>query len=244
VRHEKSFGETFAAATEEFKNEECVSLLLELETKRNPSLQRALGTNPLTAFSNIHMVDAYLGPLHYAVFYNDIDILQLALAAGSNPSRRFGLLGITPLHNVCTYRNPEIVETLLAFGADPTLLDRRGRTPLHELCAHRDFLKKTPLSFLKSLYHEAIDLDLPDSSGYSILQYLAIAGHGEGLKTALDYSKNVDFCECLSIFLQHGGKFDGRQSLEDMVRGLALPQHRIEQLLGVFLEASYNKSNT
>eukprot|EP01041_Mallomonas_annulata_P009579 gene9579-19905_t len=58
-------------------------------------------------------------PIHAAVSYGHIQLIQILLTAGANPNLR-DLDGDTPLH-VCELR--EVAELLIAHGADPLLLN-------------------------------------------------------------------------------------------------------------------------
>lgn len=63
-------------------------------------------------------------PIHAAVSYSHIDVIQLLLSAGANPNLR-DPDGDCPLHVVET---PEVADILLSNGADPTLLNNAGET--------------------------------------------------------------------------------------------------------------------
>src|SRR5207244_6388655 len=68
--------------------------------------------------------------LHWAVHFDDVEMVQLLLGAGANV-KATNRLGVTPLSLACVNGNATIVEKLLVAGADPNAaLSELGETPL------------------------------------------------------------------------------------------------------------------
>lgn len=79
-------------------------------------------------------------PLHLAVIHQQPAVaLQLIQIIINTPQSKFinqlNHLGQSPLHLAVITKQPKLVEVLLRVGADPSLLDRDGRTAVH-LAAH------------------------------------------------------------------------------------------------------------
>uniref|UniRef100_A0A8B9KM39 Nuclear factor of kappa light polypeptide gene enhancer in B-cells 2 (p49/p100) n=1 Tax=Astyanax mexicanus TaxID=7994 RepID=A0A8B9KM39_ASTMX len=79
-------------------------------------------------------------PLHLAVIHQQPAVaLQLIQTIINTPQSKFinklNHLGQGPLHLAVITKQPKLVEALLRVGADPSLLDRDGRTAVH-LAAH------------------------------------------------------------------------------------------------------------
>uniref|UniRef100_A0A8C2KTL6 Nuclear factor of kappa light polypeptide gene enhancer in B-cells 2 (p49/p100) n=1 Tax=Cyprinus carpio TaxID=7962 RepID=A0A8C2KTL6_CYPCA len=79
-------------------------------------------------------------PLHLAIIHQQPVVVQQLIQALSNtPQQKFinklNKLNQAPLHLAVITKQPRLVEMLMKTGADPSLLDREGRTALH-LAAH------------------------------------------------------------------------------------------------------------
>ena len=67
--------------------------------------------------------------LHWAVLHDDVETVDLLLAAGAN-AKVANRYGITPLTVACTNGNAAIIEKLLGAGADPNTASSEGETVL------------------------------------------------------------------------------------------------------------------
>ncbi|XP_065152937.1 nuclear factor NF-kappa-B p100 subunit-like isoform X2 [Paramisgurnus dabryanus] len=79
-------------------------------------------------------------PLHLAVIHQQDRVVQQLIQTMLNSPQpkfinKFNKLSQTPLHLAVITKQPKLVEMLMRTGADPSLLDRDGRTALH-LAAH------------------------------------------------------------------------------------------------------------
>lgn len=67
--------------------------------------------------------------LHWAVYYNDEDLVRQLIRRGADVTRRNDF-GATPLSQAAITGNPDIIERLLKAGADADELGADGQTPL------------------------------------------------------------------------------------------------------------------
>ncbi|KAA0717893.1 NF-kappa-B p100 subunit DNA-binding factor KBF2 [Triplophysa tibetana] len=79
-------------------------------------------------------------PLHLAIIHQKPAVVQqlihlMTKSPQQKSINKFNNLSQTPLHLAVITKQPKLVEILMRIGADPSLLDRDGRTALH-LAAH------------------------------------------------------------------------------------------------------------
>ena len=67
-------------------------------------------------------------PINSAAAGQHVDIVQMLLARGANPSARQGE-GFTPLHAAAENGQVEMIQLLLAHGAEPNALSNKNKTP-------------------------------------------------------------------------------------------------------------------
>jgi ankyrin repeat protein len=94
---------------------------------RQPEVAKALlaaGANACLASSNA----LRLAPLHSAVASDSVELVELLLANGADPSPRESSGG-TPLHSAAGHGNTAIIELLLKAGADKEARTKDGKTP-------------------------------------------------------------------------------------------------------------------
>uniref|UniRef100_A0A8C1BA48 Nuclear factor of kappa light polypeptide gene enhancer in B-cells 2 (p49/p100) n=1 Tax=Cyprinus carpio carpio TaxID=630221 RepID=A0A8C1BA48_CYPCA len=123
-------------------------------------------------------------PLHLAIIHQQPVVVQQLIQALSNtPQQKFinklNKLNQAPLHLAVITKQPRLVEMLMKTGADPSLLDREGRTALH-LAAHigDETILRLILGLLGERYAHLIN-----SVAFGILQHtvfhLAVKKDGE-----------------------------------------------------------------
>ncbi|XP_052469119.1 nuclear factor NF-kappa-B p100 subunit [Carassius gibelio] len=135
-------------------------------------------------------------PLHLAVIHQQpIVVQQLIQALSNTPQQKFinklNKLNQAPLHLAVITKQPKLVEMLMKTGADPSLLDREGRTALH-LAAHTG--DETILRLILGLLGErsAHLINSADFSGqYPV--HLAVKKDGE---------------RCLGLLVEAGAKIN------------------------------------
>ena len=102
-------------------------------------------------------------PLHFAVYYQNKDILEVLLKNGANPNtREYNDVGLcTPLHRAIERNNYEVCKTLLLNGADPNITEKNGFTALHYAA------RKGYEDIVKLLIDFGVDINKRDGFGYN-----------------------------------------------------------------------------
>lgn len=102
-------------------------------------------------------------PVHYAIYYENNDILEVLLKYGANPNVKEieGIGGCTPIHRAVEKNNYELVQTLLKAGADPNITEKNGFTTLH-LAARKGYKE-----IAKLLIDSGVDTNKRDANGYN-----------------------------------------------------------------------------
>jgi ankyrin repeat protein len=77
--------------------------------------------------------------LHFAVFSNNYDIVNLFLKYGADPNKTDNI-GQTPIYRIVFGDNDKIINLLLKNGADINLKDKDGNTPLHIAVLTKNYL--------------------------------------------------------------------------------------------------------
>ncbi len=104
-------------------------------------------------------------PLHLAVNYNLLSIVELLLEKGADVSAT-NKYGQTPLHRV-SGDNPEILKQLVQAGADVDGRDGTGDTPLLDACSGAN------LKLVRQLLEAGADATAVDKQGNNGLHHLA-----------------------------------------------------------------------
>ena len=68
-------------------------------------------------------------PLGHAASDGNLEAVEFLIKSGANVNRRSA--AGSPLHSACAWGQLKIVKVLLAHGANPSALDKNGRTPLY-----------------------------------------------------------------------------------------------------------------
>ncbi|KAK8187634.1 ankyrin repeat-containing domain protein [Phyllosticta paracitricarpa] len=129
--------------------------------------------------------DAGASALYSAVYDGDVELLQMAVRFGADPSFR-EQNGETPLHMACQCDQAQLTSILLEAGADHSIQGLNGRTPLH-IAAYWGFN-----DCLKLLLEHGADVSMQDNNGSTAL-HLAICDANE---------------KCVELLLHHGAKID------------------------------------
>lgn len=106
-----------------------------------------------------------LGPLHWASFRNDVDVINALLKHGADVNARGGS-GYTALHVAANQDNFLAMKALLVDGLDLDVIDDEGRTPL----VHA--INGESLQCALMLVHQGADVDICSAKGRSPLHYV------------------------------------------------------------------------
>uniref|UniRef100_A0A7N6C0Y1 RHD domain-containing protein n=1 Tax=Anabas testudineus TaxID=64144 RepID=A0A7N6C0Y1_ANATE len=138
-------------------------------------------------------------PLHLAIIHQQTDVMQqlihtLLSSQQQNILNTANHLRQTPLHLAVITRQVKAVEMLLSAGADPSLLDKDGRTPLHlAALAGDNSMLRYLLAHLNECHGHLINS--PDYHGLNPL-HLAVRRDGERtLRLLVEGGANVDAAE-------------------------------------------------
>ncbi len=103
-----------------------------------------------------------------AAKFGRLDVLQLLLARGADPSRRASNgPGHTPLHVAAEYNQLEAVRMLLDAGVSPNVLNNWQQTPLMQLAMTGERLP-AEWDVVATLIAAGADLNLADNRGFTI----------------------------------------------------------------------------
>ncbi|XP_042357482.1 nuclear factor NF-kappa-B p100 subunit [Plectropomus leopardus] len=135
-------------------------------------------------------------PLHLAIIHQQTGVIQqlihtLLSSQQQNILNTANHLRQTPLHLAVITRQVKVVEVLLRAGADPTLLDKDGRSPLHLAALAGDNATLRPLLAHLGERHAHL-VNTPDYHGLHPL-HLAVRRDGE---------------RCLRLLVEGGAKIN------------------------------------
>uniref|UniRef100_A0A7N8YGN9 Nuclear factor of kappa light polypeptide gene enhancer in B-cells 2 (p49/p100) n=1 Tax=Mastacembelus armatus TaxID=205130 RepID=A0A7N8YGN9_9TELE len=141
------------------------------------------------------VVKAEWSPLHLAIIHQQTDVIQQLIHTVLS-SQQLNILNTanhlqqTPLHLAVITRQVKVVEVLLRAGADPSLLDKDGRSPLHLAALAGDSVTLRPLLAHLGKRHTLVNS--PDFHGLHPL-HLAMRRDGERcLRLLVDGGANVN----------------------------------------------------
>ncbi|CAB0040658.1 unnamed protein product [Trichogramma brassicae] len=115
--------------------------------------------------------------LHVACTFGLDDIVKEFLELGQNPNcvmqKNDAVIGCAPLHVAAFLKRANSIELLLKNGANPNLVDDKGWTPLHIICARQsDDFDLAKLFFeIKSDKHQMMQVDAKDNEGWTPLYW-------------------------------------------------------------------------
>ncbi|XP_054455833.1 nuclear factor NF-kappa-B p100 subunit isoform X3 [Anoplopoma fimbria] len=135
-------------------------------------------------------------PLHLAIIHHQTGVIQqlihtLLSSLQQNILNTANHLQQTPLHLAVITRQVKVVEVLLRAGADPSLLDKDGRSPLHLAALAGDTTTLRPLLAHLGERHAHL-VNTPDFHGLHPL-HLAVRRDGE---------------RCLRLLVEGGAKIN------------------------------------
>ncbi|MBU4305228.1 MAG: ankyrin repeat domain-containing protein [Candidatus Omnitrophica bacterium] len=193
--------------------------------------------------------------LNYAINNNNKDIALLLLDKKANPNL-LNDYGFSPLLLASTRNSPEMAELLIDHGADINLKNDQGMTALHYAASAGSldmvtFLagrgadvnalnagKCTPLmsalgtmrnlEVARYLLPKTADVDIKDTSGYSVLMYAVITGDVDLVKSIVDRGVEPDY---YTVLLSEGKNKHYAKINFPEITALLKPQALRRQLL-------------
>ncbi|KAL8589410.1 hypothetical protein ACOMHN_021562 [Nucella lapillus] len=127
-------------------------------------------------------VEDPLYPLHYAVFRNNTQLVELLLNSGVDVNKKYENRGITCLHYACQTGADKMVSLLLKYGANVNARDDKGGAPVHYAATN-----PANSDILLDLFVNKADLNAEDSKGRTALHRYYFRGD-EFMKNVLDSS--------------------------------------------------------
>jgi len=130
--------------------------------------------------------------LHYAVFYNRKDIVDVLINAGANldvqnPS------GVTPLSWAVEQAHVDIAWTLLEAAADPAIGDKAmNLTPLHKATKLKNYEMVETLLSINTEEEMWTDPNVKTTDGCTPAYFAAFQGSLEILKLLIDFNAKID----------------------------------------------------
>ncbi|KAI9774836.1 MAG: hypothetical protein M1840_000052 [Geoglossum simile] len=134
-------------------------LPLEVTTKAAVAIAQSLLENGADIYSE--SVGGWL-PIHFAAWYDALEILQLLLAKGLEVDAK-NAKGETPLHCACRRGHIGIVDFLLENGADVNAVDEESTMATHWAC------QSGKVDVIGRLLDRNIDIEATDGSGRTFL---------------------------------------------------------------------------
>jgi ankyrin repeat protein len=148
--------------------------------------------------------------LHWAVFKDDMDLIDTLLAKGANIDA-VDAQGETPLHHAVTDGQTEIIKLLLSRGANVNFKESKfGLTPLH-LAVIIPFEYKTEI--INLLLEYGTDIDAVTNKGVTPVQFALTANHPEIVKLLISEGANVNNQDIDGEILLHSASKRGNSDL-------------------------------
>lgn len=149
-------------------------------------VDRFVATNP----DAINERDGGQTPLHWAVIYGHLVIVEYLLDHGADANSVAGESKYTPLHHAADQEPNEMLRLLLAHGADPNARTARGESVLYVACSYGRLDSK--LERVQMLLNAGGDPNLKSMSEVTPLQSAAFRGPNSVLSLLIDKGADVN----------------------------------------------------
>jgi|GEM_PF-816109 len=146
------------------------------------SVRSALNSNP--ELLSLPDEAGYL-PIHYACYYNQLEMAKDFLSLGADVNSRSGG-GSTPLHGASYYGHKEIVDWLLDNGADINAQNQRGWPPIFSGAFSQT--RET----LDILLDNGADLNIGDERNAQLIHYLSWLGDTQRVLNLIDRGVDIN----------------------------------------------------
>lgn len=130
-------------------------------------------------------------PLHYAIYYDNLELIELLLKQKNIKVNAKNEKGFAPLHIVIlgnSINSLNILEYLLDNGANINVQDKNGHTPLHVAISQND------IEVIEMLLERRIKINTQTKVGNTAMHYAVSTNYVSIVETLLDdkYKYNVD----------------------------------------------------
>ena len=131
-------------------------------------------------------------PLHLAVRWNELPMVEILIKAGADLEARHGGGG-TPLHEAAwSGDDPAVFQVLLQAGADVNALNNDSNTPLHRLARFNSERGHRSVVIARILIDAGADVNARQDDGYTPLHYAARRGSVPVIEVLIEAGAEVD----------------------------------------------------
>jgi len=115
--------------------------------------------------ADVNLAAQHGSPLHYAIGWNQVVIVEALVAAGAEPNNNKYRKSKTPLHLAVAKEMPRTFSALAQANVDYAAVDQNLRTAIMHAMKH------APEHYLETLYKKGCSVDARDINGASAMSY-------------------------------------------------------------------------
>ena len=140
--------------------------------------------------------------LHYAVFYNQREAVEVLIEAGANVDIKEAN-GITPLAWAVDCGHCDLVGYLLECEADPAIANSEGIAPIHTAVRSKNYAMVETLLSINTETEQWTDVNAQTKLGYTPAYFAAFDGSLEILQLLYDYGAKFNISSKVNVSPLH-----------------------------------------